>query len=148
MNRSQAENRKINSRYKRAAERLWENSSLRDDLNDDQAKRLLNWGSDYLKRVANKTAELPDDEAGNLLEVQTDRVGGVLRQVNRLAEAVRSEDDQQVTEQIKVLRENLEDLSGVAADFSTNVEEWAASPEKETDRVLEHLMNLLKGEKE
>jgi O-methyltransferase involved in polyketide biosynthesis len=43
-----------------AIQRLYESDKVRDELNDDEAKVLLNWGADFLRRMA---PQLGDDEA-------------------------------------------------------------------------------------
>jgi hypothetical protein len=148
MERRQSEDRKVNRRYRRAAERIWENSSLRDELNDDQAQRLLDWGSGYLKKVVNETAELADNDAENILEALTERVTGLMRQVNRLTRAMTSGDEQEVSEHLKALREKLDGLLETTADSSTNVEQLMALPEQDRDHIFETLMTWLDGEEE
>jgi hypothetical protein len=148
MERRQSENRKVNRRYRRAAERIWENSSLRDELNDDQAQRLLDWGSGYLKKVASETAELADNDAENILEAQTERVTGLMRQVNRLTRAMTGGDNQEVSEHIKGLRRNLDGLLDTTGERSTDVDQLMALPLTDTDQVFEALMTLLDGEEE
>jgi hypothetical protein len=148
MERRESENRKVNRRYRIAAERIWENSSLRDELNDEQAQRLLDWGSDYLKKVANETAELADNDAENILDAQTEKVTGLMRQVNRLTKAVTNGDDQEVMEHLKALQGNLDGLLDAAGDSTTNAAQLLALPEAEGDQVFEALMTLLDGEEE
>jgi hypothetical protein len=117
-------------------------------LNDEQAQRLLDWGSDYLKKVANETAELADNDAENILDAQTEKVTGLMRQVNRLTKAVTNGDDQEVMEHLKALQGNLDGLLDAAGDSTTNAAQLLALPEAEGDQVFEALMTLLDGEEE
>ena len=148
MESREADNKKINRRYRRAAERLAENSSLRDELDDDQAKRLLDWGSGYLKKVANDTAELADNDAENILEAQTERVTGVMRQVNRLTRAVTAGDQQELSEHLKLLKGNLDGLQNTAGDISTDLEERLVAPDVNAAQAFDELMILIDGEEE
>ncbi len=63
-----------------------ENSSLRDALTDDQGGRLLDWGLARVKEAAERTAGMSDEEAEVLMDQQTQAVGAVMRQINRLVE--------------------------------------------------------------
>lgn len=148
MESREAGNRKVSRRYRRAAESLTENSSLRDELNDDQAQRLLNWGSSYLKKVANDTAELADEEAENIMEAQTERVTGVMRQVNRLTRAVSGGDQQELGEHLKLLKANLEGLPNTADNIPVDVEQRLAAPDTNVEQVFDELMSLIDGEEE
>ena len=148
MESREADSRKVNRRYKRAAERLVENSSLRDELNDDQAQRLLDWGSGYLKKLANETAELPDDDAENILETQTERVTGVMRQVNRLTKAVTTGDQEALSEHLKRLKGDLAGLQNTAVDSPTEMEDRLAAPDMDAEQVFNELMTLIDGEEE
>lgn len=154
MAKRESENRKVNRRYRRAAERIWENSSLRDDLDDDQAKRLLDWGTVYLKNAANETAELPDEDAENLLETKTEQVSGVIRQVNRLTGAVANKDQQQISDHLEDLRHKVDHLTDFPTLTSEVMERWDTAiaegtiSKADSAQIFEQLMNLLDGEEE
>ncbi|MFZ0545080.1 MAG: hypothetical protein WAM60_06565 [Candidatus Promineifilaceae bacterium] len=148
MESREAGSRKISRRYRRAAERLVENSSLRDELNDEQAKRLLDWGSSYLKKVVNKTADLADEDAENILEAQTERVSGVMRQVNRLTRAITSGDQPALAEHLKALKGHLDGLQNTADPNAIDVEQWLASSNGDRTQLFEALMALIDGEEE
>jgi hypothetical protein len=148
MTKRQAGNRKVNRRYRRAAERIWENSSLRDELNDDQARRLLDWGSLYLKKVAGKTAGLTDDDADQMVEDQTIQVSNVIRQVNQLARGMTSGDPQEFSERLQALKNSLAGLTDVPGQLTTTMDQLGASPEGDQAQVFEELMIMLDGEEE
>jgi hypothetical protein len=154
MTKRDSENRKVNRRYRRAAERIWENSSLRDELDDEQARRLLDWGSIYLKNAASETAELPDEDAENLLQAKTERVSGVIRQVNKLTGAVANSDQQEITQRLEALRHSFDHLKDIADPLVKNREEWeaafseAASSDVDSAQIFKQLMTLLDGEEE
>jgi hypothetical protein len=52
----------IAARQRRAAERILENESLREGLDDSGASALLDWGVACAKRIAADTANIEDDE--------------------------------------------------------------------------------------
>jgi hypothetical protein len=56
-------------------QRLYESASLRDDLNDDEAQTLLQWGQTQVRRLA---AEQPDD-----FEQQTRFLRQLIKSINR-----------------------------------------------------------------
>jgi hypothetical protein len=52
----------IAARQRRAAERILENESLREGLDDSGASALLDWGISCAKHIAADTASIEDDE--------------------------------------------------------------------------------------
>ena len=149
MDRSASEKKDIKSRQRRVVERLMENSSLRDELTDDQAQRLLDWGNARLKKVVTETADLADEDADNILEAQTERVSGVMRQVNRVVETVNRGERQEAEDHLKALLENLDSLQNKTVELEANVEQLVAAPETDNQRLFEKLMALIDdGEEE
>lgn len=94
-------------RHQYAAERLLENSSLRDGLNDAQAQRLLDWGLAHVERTAVRSENLTDDDAEPLLDGVVTAVSRVIKQVNRLVDGAASMDDEEVAERLAQLWDNL-----------------------------------------
>jgi hypothetical protein len=149
MDRSSSERKEIKNRQRRVVERLMENSSLRDELTDDQAQRLLDWGNDHLKKVAAETAGLGDEDADNILEAQTERVSGVMRQVNRVVETVNRGERQEAEDHLKALLENLDSLQNKTVESEADVEQLVAAPEIDNQQLFEKLMALIDdGEEE
>lgn len=152
MAKRQSENRKVNRRYRRAAENIWENSSLRDELNDEQARRLLDWGTVYLKNAASETADLPDEDAENLLESKTQEISGVIRQVNKLTGAAANSDQQEISRRLEALRHSIDHLKESTDPMIVKKKEWdtvsekAAYSEGEGAQIFDQLMNLLDEE--
>lgn len=148
MDSRHSQSRKVNRRYRRAAERLWENSSLRDELNDDQAKRMLDWGSAYLKDMVEETAGLPDEEAENILQTQTERVSEMMRQVNGLAKAVRNDDRQELLAQYNLFTRKADELLPHISHTPLAIEKLLDSSRESSDHIIDQLMSLLDGEEE
>lgn len=144
--RRQAESRVVRQRYRRMAERLTENSSLRDELDDEKAKELLDWGNGYLKKMADKTAELPDETAENILETEADRVSGVMRQVNQLVRAINIKDPQQLVENYQSLTRQLKELREKSEDTPETVEELISLSGESKDWLAKQLVSPTDGE--
>jgi len=144
----ESENRKVKRRYRRAAERIWGNSSLRDELNDEQAQRLLDWGNRYLKQVVDETADLGDEDAEGVIDKRTDQVSNVLRRVNRLTKSAAAGEPQEITDHLQALRKDLDSLLNMSGDSSTILDQMTLQPDVDSSQVFESLMNMLDGEEE
>ncbi len=148
MESRQSDNRTVRRRYKRAAEQIYGNSSLRDELTDEQATRLLDWGNRFLKKAAGETADLADDEADNLLDKKTEQVSNVMRQVNQLTKLVARGEQQGMTDNLQALRQDLGVLMNASEKVSTNVEQMPSLQGEDRDQVFEKLMTMLDEEEE
>ena len=71
-------------RGRKWAEMLMENSSLRDNLNDDQAQLLLDWGLGQIKASAVSTADLTSKEAEKLMQENGTAVKLIMHGINDL----------------------------------------------------------------
>lgn len=148
MESRQSDNKTVRRRYKRAAERIYGNSSLRDELTDEQATRLLDWGNRYLKKAADETADLAGDEAENLLDKRTEQVSNVMRQVNQLTKSVAREEQQVMTDNLQALRKDLDSLLNDSDKVSPSVEQMSSLQGEDRDQVFEKLMAMLAEEEE
>lgn len=74
----------VQQRLRRTAAVLLDDSRLRDELTDDQAQQLLDWGLDFLEETAVRTVHLPESDALELLELQVTAVQLIMRLVNDL----------------------------------------------------------------
>ncbi len=75
-------------RARQWAEQLMENSSLRSNLDDDEATQLLNWGLARIKVTALDTAALPDEEAETRLEKDSTAVKLIMQGINDLVGSI------------------------------------------------------------
>lgn len=73
------------SQLRRAEERLYEDSRLRDALTDEQARTILQWAESQVEREVERTIDLPVTEATQGIEERTEKIKKVVRHVNRLA---------------------------------------------------------------
>jgi hypothetical protein len=138
-------------RHQLAAERLLDNSSLRDALDDDQAERLLDWGLAHVSRTAAATAHLPDEEAEATLDEVTTTVSRVMKEVNRLADDAAEMDESEARQRRQRLVDNLHRLqpgcaaAGLLAEGEEIMQRRQAVPSRE---LFENLMALLAGQDE
>jgi len=77
-------NQFVQQRARPYAESLSENSSLRDNLTDEQAAVLLDWGTAVITKRAGLTALFPDEEANRILEKTSTAVRLIMQGVNDL----------------------------------------------------------------
>lgn len=148
MDDRQAESRVTRRRYRRAAERIMENSSLRDEMNDEQAQRVLDWGKEHLKKIVNETADLTDTDAENILEAQTERVSGIIKQVNQLTRAINNKDQQELADNYEALTRKLADIRKTSEDAELNVAKWLPTSDEKNNWVLTQLAEMEHGEEE
>jgi hypothetical protein len=151
MDNTELEQRKrLRKRQRQAAERLLDNSSLRDALTDDQGKQLLDWGLAQTEAAAARTAKLPDAEADPALEDQVTAVSDVMRQVNRLVAVWPSADEESVREHLKKLRTGLHAVRQRATTKSQNelLDKLAGQDraQKDTAALFTDLMTLVQAE--
>ncbi|MCB0036537.1 MAG: hypothetical protein KDE51_21040 [Anaerolineales bacterium] len=92
MTSPQADSKTLRKRERRAGERILENSALRDELNDEQANQLFEWGFAHIKEEVKRTAALPEEDAQAVIEQTTTNVSRVMYQVNRLVAALSQSD--------------------------------------------------------
>lgn len=79
-------NKTIETRYRRAGERLAADSSLRDALTDEQAGLLLDWALAQVRSKVEQTAQLSPEEAETQVERQVSALKRVMLVVNRLVD--------------------------------------------------------------
>ena len=102
--------RKLRRRLRQTAAVLVEDSSVRAELNDEQAKELIKWGMDKIKAEAARTVLLPDEEALPMLEEKTTAVRTIMLLVNKLVRPGDSEED--TGDQLTRLLKNLSWVTG------------------------------------
>ncbi len=93
-----------------AVEMLLESSHLRDNLTDEQAARLLDWGLAQVEIGVKETAVLPDNEAEAQMEEWVTAVSGVMKWVNRLTPELSLLDQEEAEYQMEKLLANLQHL--------------------------------------
>ena len=71
-------------RRRKAGLKIYENSGLRDNLNDDQASPLLKWAVAHVEKGVARTQHMEDTDAQALIDSYVETVSHVLRLVNGL----------------------------------------------------------------
>src|SRR4051794_11509064 len=69
----------LESRRERAAGRILDDEGLRDGLNDDEFKPLLDWALDVIDRVVLTTAGENDDRADDVIGIARQEIADLLR---------------------------------------------------------------------
>lgn len=96
---------RMQAQLRRAAEQLYEDSRLRDALDDEQAQQLLGWGMRELQRAARRVVALPAAEAAPRLEEQAATLREVIARVNQFVQGYTEWSEGQRREQIARLVE-------------------------------------------
>lgn len=84
------------SLYRRGSDRLLSDSSVRDALNDEQARQLLDWALAQLRARAEALSHLPAEEARSLIDDKVHALRRRMQQANQLIEQIPREFDRQV----------------------------------------------------
>lgn len=116
------------SRLRKAGEKISENSSLRDNLVDDQATQLLNWGLARLEKTVEQTLEQADEQAEPTLESDSEVVRQAMKKINDLSVSLPQMDEGEAWAQLLALVEKLYEVS--------------RDPAGEEDKVI-HLEQLI-----
>lgn len=98
--------------HRLAVETLTGNSSLRDNLRDDQAQALLDWALARLAADLPQTAVLPPAAAETWLDDWLTAVTGIMRAVNRLTPDLAQMDPAAAAAEIERLLGHLRQLAG------------------------------------
>jgi hypothetical protein len=140
----------LRRRLRRAAGQLAEDSSLRSFLTDEQAQQLLEWGMAHVRQEANRTANLPDEDAAPLLEERVTAVRSVMQLVNRLmgslAEA--ADGDELIDDRAIRLLKNLSWLTGQPSNMGhmRRVEQFKRGrADKDKEKAFQALLDLIQS---
>ncbi|MDT8306437.1 MAG: hypothetical protein RRC07_10915 [Anaerolineae bacterium] len=139
------------SRLRLAAEQLYEDTRLRDALDDEQAARLLSWGTREIERAIREAGARSKEEAEAQVEERMVGVREVLARINRLVERYAQWSKEQRREEISAL---IEWLCRVRPERLTtgDVLRLEALPEnldaQAPQRVFSALFAALSGEEE
>lgn len=101
--------RELRRRLRKTAALLVEDSSVRAELTDEQAKKLIKWGMDKIEAEAARTAAMATEEAIPLLEEKTTAVRTIMLLVNKLVRLAGTEED--IADQLTRLLKNLAGLN-------------------------------------
>ena len=95
-------------RRRLAEEWLMESSSWRDNLDDLQAQRLMNWAQRYVNKTVDKTAVLSDGEAEEVIDGAVTAVLRVMQDINQLTPLLSQLDEESSRKQLQKFSNNCE----------------------------------------
>ena len=143
----QRSSRELRRRLRKTAALLVEDSSVRAELTDKQAKQLIKWGLAQIEGEAARTADLPTEEALPLLEEKTTAVRTIMLLVNKLVRPGDAAED--TADQLTRLLKNLSWLTKRAMSIPhlLRVEKFKKHQDTMSqDDAFRLLMDLLKFE--
>lgn len=140
----EVDRRALRQRGRMAAEPLLENSSLRDNMDDDQAQQLLDWGLAHTKAKVEQTITLPEEEAVPEIEKQVSAVSRVMHHLNKLVQQLPKASEAEVQQELQTLTEELGQVEEINPDLATQLQQIAQQRQTLAPRDLtNHLLNLL-----
>jgi uncharacterized protein (TIGR00730 family) len=134
----------IEERIQRAAERLLENSSLTDSLNDSEANQLLDWSLKVSRQIVEKTAEMDDAQAEEFLYSPQKNLRRIMRRINRVMDAANANDLVSAAEALQQLFDGAAEVPGLSATPLLDLEQiaqaiQATTPDASLALILSHL---------
>lgn len=136
--------KQLRQRERAAAEKLLNDSSLRENINDDQAQSLLDWGFDLIGKAVEQTKTLTDDAAEEKLNKMVERLKDVMRAVDLMVEQFAESDEKQATLLYQKFLEALQYLQPVPIPTMQKVEQVVKSRQDlGQNGTFDHLLNIL-----
>lgn len=141
--------RRVRKREKYAAGMILENSSLRRHLQDAEAEPLIRWALARLTAAAQRTANLPDDDAYTLLEQRVEQIGVVMRLINQYMAALRAPENAEAYDGppwVEALRQGLAQLSPTGLDEQTAAALtafWQSAPPDSSEAAYHNLLSII-----
>lgn len=131
----------LDDRIRQAAENILGNASLGEDLMDDEAQVLLDWGLDLSRLFVQRTGELDDNQALPILDEGLTALRRTMRRVSKLVGNLPHADPVTAEKQLGRVLEAADQLPGVAlhapADLGAEMEELRTLPPGQAlERVL------------
>lgn len=145
----QAGDERMQSRLRLAATQLYEDTRLRDALDDDQARRLLAWGYRAIAHATNAPKSTPEKDIASHIEERVETVREVIGGINRLIESYVQRNEVERQRQLGVLLDWLCRLrtEGLTIDIVMRLETLpTAMDEIAPDHVFDLLLAALAGE--
>lgn len=105
----------VRQRKRKAGLRIYDNIGLRDNLNDVQAKPLLEWAVDHVEKGVDRTQYMEDEDAQSVIDEYVNTVSHVLRLVNGLTLSLHTYENEMEAE--AVLQRLGESLTSLGGDY-------------------------------
>jgi hypothetical protein len=103
----------IDDRVRRAAENILGNESLGDDLMDDEAQKLLDWGLGLAEQFARSTHTMDDVQAEPVLDEGLTALRRTMRRVGKLVGELGLADPETAQKRLMKALEAADELPGV-----------------------------------
>jgi hypothetical protein len=131
-------------RIRQWGERLYENEGLRDNLDDEQAKRLLDWGMKQLTAAAYQTLTLDDIQANERMEDAWLTLSRIIRQTNTFTAMLPTVvDDGEAGVLVDAFAGSVSELTGQAVDYDWIEGLVEKRGEMDAAATFDHLMSIL-----
>lgn len=136
--------REMRRRIRQWGERLYENEGLRDSLDDEQAKRLLDWGMKQLTAAARQTLTLDDIQANEKMEETWLIVSRIIRQANTLSAMLPTVvDDGEAGILVDAFAGSVSELTGQVVSYEWIDELVEARGEMDAAATFDRLFSIL-----
>lgn len=137
----------IYERQQRAIEQLTGDAALTDNMSDEQAEQVLQWGTRAASWLAVQTAELDEAQAQAMLEPKLEALRRIVRRLDSLMGELPDAGQDEVAERLAKLFQPLADLPELTGDVPLELDELAGRlTEGSPDEALAILLTLLTGE--
>jgi uncharacterized protein (TIGR00730 family) len=138
------EQKNMENKFRYAIELITGDSSLTDDMDDDQASRLLTWGEQQARRLASKSAGIEVEEE---LDTNLQNLRRVMRRINKLVGMLDFGEPEEMSSILSKIFEAAADVPAIKAlppdDLDEMVAQLKSLPRGE---ALEMIMSRLLGE--
>jgi hypothetical protein len=132
----------LEARQRWAVENILNSEALTDDLADPEATRLLAWGTERAKAVAEETAGLPPAEAEAALDERLTALRKLVRGINKLAGEAQPAEPDRVQRRLERLAETAEMLNLATPDSEAMATYVREQDGLEPGARLEQLLRL------
>ncbi|HOA23121.1 MAG TPA: hypothetical protein PK801_11370 [Aggregatilineales bacterium] len=137
----------IYERQQQAIEQVTGDAALTDNLTDEQAEQVLQWGTRAASWVAVQTAELDEEQAWAVLEPKLEAIRHIIRRLNSLMSILSDAEPDEVAEKLARLFQPIGDVPELTIEIPADLNELAdritGIPPGEAFAVL---LSLLTGE--
>lgn len=141
----------VEDRIRQASENILQNSSLGDDLMDEDAQTLLEWGLEHAARLARGTRALDDSQATTLIDESLVALRRTMRRAGRLIGNLAQMDSETAEKRLSKFLEAADALPGVMVEVPTDMQaELNVLRELPTGEALRHVLSwfTIKGEED
>jgi hypothetical protein len=125
--------------YRRMMERMYEDINLTDELMDNEAKLLLDWGSSEHEKLEAQSVDL------DTLEDRAKQIRKTIKRINRFVGQRSAYADDEAQSKLQSLTESLYDLGYTVSQEKANAF-LAAQKDMDNTTALQAMLDLLKTE--